>query len=260
MIYGPFPSRRLGLSLGVDILPRIKTCTFNCPYCEIGPTIGKGYASIEKEIKLNDNYYAEMYENLKTVLKNIPFLNSITVGYNGEPTLAVNLDEIIGKIREIKNEINQKVPISIFTNSSTILNQKVCKHLSLVDKVVAKLDAATTGVFQIMNNPHPSVPPIEEIINGLKEYKENYPNNKLILQTMLIDGKYANIGSKNIKALSEAYKKICPDKIQLYTISRAPADRSVKVVSDKKLREIKERIISFIGKGFTQKIWVFPFR
>lgn len=261
IIYGPFQSRRLGLSLGIDIIPAVtKICTFICPYCEIGFTSLEGFSDIKKRITIPDSFFNYLDENLPRILQEETQLDSITIGYNGEPTLTRNLDAIISKIKEIRGDSGSNTPISIFTNSSTILDTRVCLSLSQVDNVVAKLDAGIQDIFQIVNKPHPSVPPISDIVTGLRSYKKKYSENSLIIQTMLIDGELSNIQDANIKSLAEAYDKICPDRIQLYTISRSPAHFLVKPVSKEKLHNIEEKIYLTAEKNFRGKIEIYPFR
>ncbi|TFF86616.1 MAG: radical SAM protein [Promethearchaeota archaeon] len=244
-IYGPFLSRRLGLSLGVDLLfqQKFKTCTYDCVYCEIGFTKKVGLSSINKRIKLEENTVNEIIERLKIVLNNERSIDSITIGYFGEPTLIDNLDTIVDQIKNSRNEANLNAPISIFTNSSTISNDLVRKNLSKTDRVIAKLDAADQNTFLRINRPHKTVPKISKIIDGLKKYKINYKENKLIIQTLLIEGKYKNTDYKNLKQLSAAFDLIKPDLIQLYSISRTPADKNVKYINKKHLNELKDVLI-----------------
>jgi wyosine [tRNA(Phe)-imidazoG37] synthetase (radical SAM superfamily) len=244
-IYGPFLSRRLGLSLGVDLLfqQKFKTCTYDCVYCEIGFTKKIGLYSIKKRIKLEQNTVNEILSQLKIVLNNERSIDSITIGYFGEPTLIENLDTIVDKIKDIRDEVNLKAPVSIFTNSSTISIDYLCKKLSKTDRVIAKLDAADQNTFLRINRPHNTVPSISKIIEGLKKYKINYKKNKLIIQTLLIAGKYKNTNYENLKRLSAAYDIIKPDSIQLYSISRTPADKNVKFIDKKHLNELKDVLI-----------------
>lgn len=261
VIYGPFPSRRLGLSLGIDILPAAtKTCTFICPYCEIGFTNLEGFSDISKRVTVPDSFFKYLDKNLPGILREEILLDSITIGYNGEPTLARNLKAIIIKIKNIRDESGSNTPISIFTNSSTILDADVCLSLLLVDNVVAKLDAGIQKIFQKINKPHPSVPPISDIVTGLRSYKKKYSENSLIIQTMLIDGELSNIQDVNIISLAEAYDKICPDRIQLYTISRPPANYLVESVTKEKMHSIEEKIYSIAEKNFENKLEIYTLR
>ena len=261
MIYGPFSSRRLGLSLGIDILPAVtKICTYNCSYCEIGFTFLEGYSDINERVTFPDSFLEYLDENLPTILQKETELDSITLGYNGEPTLSRNLREIIIKIKEIRDDSDLNIPISIFSNSSTIHDDDICSSLSLVNKVYAKVDSGLQKTFQKVNEPFPSVPSISEIIAGLRKFKMNYPGNTLIIQTMLIDGEIGNIEDVNIESLAHAYDEINPDKVDLYTLSQRPANFLAKPVSEEKLHIIEEKIYSIAKRNFRNKIEIFPFR
>jgi len=247
-IYGPFLSRRLGLSLGIDLLAQFKykLCTFNCVYCEIGFTRPEYYCPVHKRILIDNKLINHIETQLSKILLDEHNLESITIGYNGEPTLVQNLDIIVEKIKKIRYNFKLNTPISIFTNSSTILDKNVCKNLSKIDNIIFKLDAATDKIFKIINKPHYTVPKISEIIEGIKNFKEKFCKTKLIIQTMLIKGNYANITLENLKNLAEAYQTIQPDHIQLYSISRSPADPSVRRLSIDELIEIKNKIQNYL--------------
>lgn len=257
MIFGPINSRRLGVSLGVDILPTIKSCSFNCNYCEIGLTHPQGYVSIRERMKFGKDKLIFLLLRLQQMIIEWK-LDSITIGYNGEPTLVENLGDILDKIQEQKKRLQHTIPISIFTNSSTILDQEVCKNLSKVDKVIAKLDCALQDTFLQVDCPHSSVPDITDIIKGLEDYKKNYPSNELIIQTMLIGGSVNNITPLDIDALAKAYIKINPDLIHLYTVARRPAVLSVKPVTLEDLKRIKNEIVERTNPKMGEIIKVFP--
>ncbi|KKL84102.1 hypothetical protein LCGC14_1968120, partial [marine sediment metagenome] len=119
--YGPFQSRRLGLSLGVDILSTHKLCTYNCVYCEIGLTKKENLVSPEFRIKIAPTH--KYRKELKSILIYFPHLNSITFGYNGEPTLNENLLDFLNITKEVRSELtweNKKPTLTLFTNSSTL--------------------------------------------------------------------------------------------------------------------------------------------
>ncbi|MFX0018116.1 MAG: radical SAM protein [Promethearchaeota archaeon] len=239
--YGPYPSRRLGLSLGVDILPKQKLCTFNCVYCEIGPTI----KLVSPEYRINLPPSSEFRKELIDILKHFPHLNSITFGYNGEPTLNKNLLDfytITEDVRETMKWTSEKPKITIFTNSSTIYSQEIRNELIKFDLVVAKLDAAISSDFRRTNQPHGEVPDIDVIIDSLIKLKNNMKGNKLAIQ-ILIYNSYkkdflSNNNEKNIKKLALAIKTINPDIVQIYSIARIPAQFFVYSIDDNRKKEI----------------------
>ena len=239
--YGPYPSRRLGLSLGVDILPKQKLCTFNCVYCEIGLTIN--FVSPEYRISLPPS--PEFRKELIDILKYFPHLNSITFGYNGEPTLNENLLDFYNITKDVRETMKwraDKPKITIFTNSSTIYSQEIRNKLMKFDVVVAKLDAAIITDFQRTNQPHANVPDIEVIIDSLVKLKKIMKENKLAIQ-ILIYNSYkkdflSNNNETNIEELALAIKKINPDIVQIYSIARIPAQFFVYSIDDNRKREI----------------------
>ena len=239
--YGPYPSRRLGLSLGVDILPKQKLCTFNCVYCEIGPTI----KLVSPEYRISLPPSSEFRKELIDILKYFPHLNSITFGYNGEPTLNKNLLDfytITKDVREMMKWTSEKPKITIFTNSSTIYSQEIRNKLMKFDVVVAKLDAAISSDFQRTNQPHDEMPVIDVIIDSLVKLKKIMKGNKLAIQVLIYNSYkkdfLTNNNEKNIEKLALAIKKINPDIVQIYSIARIPAQYFVYSIDDNRKKEI----------------------
>lgn len=238
--YGPFPSRRLGLSLGIDVLPKQKICTFNCVYCEIGPTI----KLVEPEFRFKSPPNLKFRKELKDICKHFPHLDSITFGYNGEPTLNENLldfYEITTEVRaEMKWDKNQP-NLTIFTNSSTIYSQEIRNRLLKFDLIVAKLDAALQSDFKRTNQPHEDLR-IDNIIDSLIQLKENMRKSKLAIQCLVYNSYRkdfkSNDNNANIEKLALAIKKINPDIVQIYSIARIPAQYFVYSIDDERKKKI----------------------
>ena len=172
--YGPFQSRRLKLSLGVDVLPRKKICTYDCVYCEIGSTGKSQLVSPEFRIKAPPS--SNFRKELISILKYVPHLNSITFGYNGEPTLNESLLEFHKIAREVRESLewtNNKPNLTLFTNSSTLHFEEVRERVKQFDLVLAKLDAGDDENFQRMNRPYEDLPNLEVIIDSLVKLKRN---------------------------------------------------------------------------------------
>jgi len=225
-IYGPVPSRRLGFSLGIDIIP-YKTCTFNCIYCQLGPT--------EKTTIQRRPYYScsEILSQLKSVLDSGQRIDYITFSGSGEPTL----NSILGKlIREIKKITT--VPVAVLTNSSLISRKSVREALNAADLVVPSLDAATQDVFLLVNRPHPSLK-AQKIIQGLIDFRKEF-KGLIWLEVMLVKG--INDSPSHIQKLMEAIAKIKPKKVQLNTVIRPPAEKFARQLSMKELERIKNMI------------------
>ena len=245
--YGPFQSRRLGLSLGVDVLPRKKLCTFNCVYCEIGFTEKSCHVSPQYRLKAppSNNFRSE----LKAILKLIPNLNSITFGYNGEPTLNENLMDFLNFALDVRNEITwplEKPKITIFTNSSTLHYQEIREKVKKFDFILAKLDAATDIDFKRTNCPHEKVPSINRIVDSLEKLKSEMPTeNKLALQCLIYNSYrndfLSNSNLENITQLANAIKKIKPDCVQVYSIARIPANWFVFSIDEGQKKNIVQQ-------------------
>ena len=243
-IYGPFQSRRLGLSLGVNILPNYKLCTFNCVYCEIGITNNKNLASPEHRIKLPPSF--NFRKELVSILTLVPHLDSITFGYNGEPTLNENiLDflEITSKERDKLSWTKQKPKLTLFTNSSTLHYDEIRDKVRQFEFVLAKLDVATSEDLKRTNRPHKNSPKIETIIDSLVKLRQEMPkNHELAVQCLLIDSYrddfIPNNNPLNINKLAHALKRIKPNYVQIYSTARIPAEYFVFAIDNERKREI----------------------
>jgi len=227
-IYGPVKSRRIGLSLGLTLTPS-KACSFNCVYCQLGPT---------RETTLERKEYIpiqEILEELKSWLANnnqkIAELNFITLSGSGEPTLNSGLGALIREIKKITH-----VAVAVITNSSLLKEPDVRSQLQQADLVVPSLDAVTQSVFEKVDRPHPGIK-IEEIIDALITFRKEF-RGKIWLEVMLASG--INDDLRQIKKLKEAIDKINPDKIQVNSPVRTTAEPGIVPVEQKKLKKIKE--------------------
>jgi wyosine [tRNA(Phe)-imidazoG37] synthetase (radical SAM superfamily) len=241
--YGPFQSRRLGLSLGVNVLANYKLCTFNCVYCEIGLTEKENFVSPTYRIKLPPS--SNFRKELKT-LGYVPHLNSITFGYNGEPTLNENLLNFLEIAENVRNELTwtlEKPKLSLFTNSSTIYLDEIRKRVKKFEFVLAKIDVGNDTDFKRTNRPHHDIPNIEVIIDSLAKLKREMPKeHKLAIQCLIYDSYkddfISNNNSKNITDIAHALRLIKPNIVQIYSTARIPAEYFVFAVSDERKREI----------------------
>ena len=239
--YGPFNSRRLGLSLGVDILPNYKLCSYNCVYCEIGPT----YQVVSPEHRIKAPPSSNFRKELKDILKYVPHLDSITFGYHGEPTLNDSLLDFYKVALDVRNEMTWTgTPplLTLFTNSSTLYLDEIRKRVKHFDLVLAKLDAATDKDLKQTNRPHSDCPDIIKIVESLVKLRKDMPDKKLVIQS-LISNSYNKIYSsnnnpENIKQLAELITIIKPDIVQLYSIARIPSEYFVYAIDEDRKREI----------------------
>jgi len=252
-IYGPFQSRRLNLSLGVDVLSKSKICTYNCVYCELGITNNDQLVSPEYKIskKPTNNFRKELF----SILKYVPHLNSITFGYNGEPTINENLLDflkIASTVRERLNWIEHKPKLTLFTNSSTLYLKEIRERVRQFELVLAKLDVATEEDFKGTNCPHKDTPEIETIIDSIVELKKEMPKNHKLAIQCLIYNSYRkdfrpNNNPENITKLAYAIKKIKPDCVQVYSIARIPAQYYVFSIDEERKKEIVEKFKEIIN-------------
>ena len=227
-IYGPVPSRRLGYSLGVDILP-FKTCSLDCIYCQLGTTERK---TVQRKKYFDVDVILGQIKNLIASEQRIDY---ITFSGSGEPTLNVFIGILI---REIKK--NTSIPVAVLTNSTLLSQKSVRNALSDADLVVPSLDAATQKNFDRINRPHSSLK-IRQVIEGLKNFRQEF-SGKIWLEILLVKG--VNDSPAHIKKLKKAISKINPDKIQLNTVVRPPAENSALPLSPQELDKIRE----FFGK------------
>ncbi len=221
-VFGPVPSRRLGLSLGVDLIPR-KTCTFDCLYCEVGRTT-------QKTIRPSEFYPAwEINQQVAEYLKSCS-PDTITLAGSGEPTLNSAISEIIYSIREITD-----IPIAVLTNGSLFWIQEIRKRVTNADIILPTLSTGREEVFKTIHRPHPQLR-LEDIITGLEKLREEY-TGKIYLEVVLLKG--INDGDLDIEILKQQIDRIRPDRIQLNTVVRPPADIMAKPLDMERLEEIK---------------------
>jgi wyosine [tRNA(Phe)-imidazoG37] synthetase (radical SAM superfamily) len=226
-IYGPVPSWRLGRSLGVDIVP-FKTCSFNCIYCETGRTTDLTVERKEYVSKVT------VIEELKTFLsKRKKIVDYITFSGSGEPTLNSKIGEMISEVKKLTD-----IPVVVVTNSSLLNKEEVRRELREADVVLPSLDVVSQSLFESLNRPHPSLK-IEEIIEGLIEFRKEF-KNEIWLEILLVKG--INDSPEEIRKLAEVIKKIRPDKVQLNTVLRPPAEEEVFALSQKELCSIQRQL------------------
>jgi wyosine [tRNA(Phe)-imidazoG37] synthetase (radical SAM superfamily) len=227
-IYGPVPSRRLGYSLGVDILP-LKTCTLDCIYCQLGRTP-------KKRIERKKYFDVEsILLQIKNAIEEEKKIDVITFSGSGEPTLNVLLGKLI---REIKKATT--IPVAVLTNSTLLSLKSVREAMLPADIVVPSFDAATQEVFERMNRPHPSLR-IQKIVEGLKQFRRQF-SGKIWLEILFVKG--VNDSPSHLKTLKKSIAEINPDKIHLNTVVRPPAEKSAHPLTPQELGKIR----AFLGK------------
>ena len=226
-LYGPVPSRRLGLSLGIDLIP-YKICSFNCIYCECGETTK--LTKKRKEFKPVDL----IIEELDNYLSTKPELDYITFSGSGEPTLYKH----IGKIIEFLKNKYPEYDLALLTNSSLLTDQQVRKEIKKLDLIVPSLDSVIEKNFQKINRPHKDIK-LVEIIDSLIEFKKEF-DGKMYLEVFIVPG--VNDTLEEFKKLNKIIGKINPDRVQLNTLDRPGVVDWIEPVSEETLKKAAEII------------------
>ena len=222
LIYGPVPSRRLGRSLGVDIVP-YKTCTYDCIYCQIGRTpettlVRQPYISADRIIA-----------ELKTRLDAGVEPDFLTVGGSGEPCLNSDIKTIIGQIKALSN-----FPVAVLTNGSLLWDPEVQDALLAADVVLPSLDAFDEKTFARLNRPHADIS-FERMVQGLADFRKKY-TGRIWLEIFIVSG--INDSEAAMAAFQPHIQAICPDRIHLNTAVRPPAEKSVGLVGPERLQRL----------------------
>jgi wyosine [tRNA(Phe)-imidazoG37] synthetase (radical SAM superfamily) len=224
-LFGPVPSRRLGISLGVDLVPH-KTCSLDCIYCECGETINltverREYVPVE-----------EVLQELDTYFSNNPDPDYITFSGSGEPTLNSGIGDVLEFIRQKKTRLSA----AVLTNGTLLGQEEVRKALLRADLVMPSLDGASAPVLQAINRPHPSID-AESYINGLALFRSEF-KGIFNLEVFIVPG--YNDRYEELELLKKAIQKINPDLVQFNTLDRPGAAAGIHAATQGDLQKIVE--------------------
>jgi len=222
-IFGPVPSRRLGTSLGIDLMPH-KTCTLNCIYCECGKTTNlttdiKEYVPIE-----------EVKKEIKSYLASNKNIDYITFSGSGEPTLHSKIGEIINFL---KNNYPQ-YKIALLTNGTLFDKEEVIDRVIDADVIMPSLDAASEKIFKKINRPHPWLN-LNKIINGLVSLRKKF-KGELLLEVFIIPK--INENKMELQKIKEAAYLIAPDKIHINTLDRPGTELDIEPIDKASVEKI----------------------
>jgi wyosine [tRNA(Phe)-imidazoG37] synthetase (radical SAM superfamily) len=239
IVFGPIKSRRLGISLGINLLPiNTKVCSFDCIYCECGlATKGaKGNLPTREEVK--DALYTKLNAMRTTGVEP----DVITFAGNGEPTLHPEFESIINDTIELRNSFFPNAKISVLSNATTLDRMDVFNALTKVDNNILKLDSAIEETMQLIDVPLNKKLTVKKIISDLKRFQGN-----LILQTMFIKGKIAgkhidNTQENEVRAWIEAIKEIKPKQVMIYSIDRETPFETLEKVGKDELQHIADKV------------------
>lgn len=240
IIYGPVNSRRLGRSLGLNIMPTGgKLCPFNCIYCHYGWT---EYVEPDASAHLGDLPSAADVEGaLERALPGIdPPPAFITFSGNGESTVHPEFERIVEAVAGVRDRSGVDAKVAILSNSCAVGREDVRRALCKLDVRIMKLDAGTQGVFELMNRPAPGIT-IDGIVQGLKVMDD------VTLQSMFVQGEVTNATEADIDAWFTRVAEIKPVFVQVYSLENAPAMSTLEGVPREKLESIVERLKSDLG-------------
>jgi wyosine [tRNA(Phe)-imidazoG37] synthetase (radical SAM superfamily) len=222
-LYGPVPSRRLGRSLGIDLVPH-KICTYDCIYCQIGKTT-KWTLARREYVPVK-----EILQEVKAFLSEGKAFDHFSLAGSGEPTLHSKIRSIIEGIKKMSS-----VPIAVITNGSLLYRRSVREDLLGADVVLPSLDAVSSRNFKKVNRPHGKLG-IGEIIEGMVEFRKVY-KGKIWLEILFCKG--VNTDQSELVKMKEAVERIQPDLIHLNTVVRPPSEKWVLPLSQREMEEIQ---------------------
>ncbi len=222
-LFGPVPSRRLGISLGIDLVP-MKTCTLNCIYCECGEST---HLTLERREYVP---FATVKQELSIYFANNPPPDYITFSGSGEPTLNSRIGDVL---HFIKNHIHD-IPVALLTNGTLFSQKQVREDIKAATVIIPSLDAATEKVFRKINRPSPHLK-VDTIIQGLIQLRKEY-RGKIWLEIFIVPG--MNDTEQELTALKQAIDKIKPDQVQINTLDRPGPVPTLRAATRQELEHV----------------------
>ncbi len=241
IIFGPVFSRRLGQSLGLNLLPTgNKICTFNCIYCECGWTeSNKGnFVSVS-------DFTAALTDKLERMNEHGETADALTFAGNGEPTLHPEFDKITDITIELRNKYMPGSDIAVLSNSTTLHRKQVLDSLLKIEKNIMKLDTGSDEMFIKVNQPSQSLN-LDSIVQNLKKF-----NGNLIIQTLLLRGSYKgsqidNTTISELSLLGNHLRSINPHTLMLYSVARGTPVETLEAISHDELQHAADILSGFI--------------
>lgn len=244
-VFGPIHSRRLGTSLGVNLSPRDgKVCTFDCLYCEAGYNAqGPGTTGLPRRAEVA----RLLEERLLQLRDDGTTIDVITFSGNGEPTVNPDFPGIIDDTMALRDRYFPEAKVSVLTNSTMLGRSDTTEALRRVDNCILKLDSAVAQTVRLLDRPTSPAFDVEKVIGRLAEFGQ-----AAIIQTMLTRGSHAGVAVDNttdaeIGALIDAYRRIGPREIMLYSLDRPTPELSLQRVPREELETIAARITAATG-------------
>ena len=239
IIYGPVNSRRLGSSLGVNLLSHTyKACPFNCAYCQYGFTGARGH--IVSTDGQDMPKVAEVVATARSALEEYPSISYITFSGNGEPTLHPDFEIIVEELKGLKNKVNPEIKLAILSNSALVHKNEVRRGLANLDCRFMKLDCGDDETFNRFNRPHKDIA-LDMIVNGLKKLDD------IIIQSLFAGGKIGNYNDYSIDKWIKKIGEIRPLECHIYSLDRPSADRRLVKIDRDGMMKIKRRTEGRVG-------------
>ena len=238
IVYGPVRSRRLGASLGINLLPSgMKVCNMNCAYCQYGWTRGASRYRVEKTGWPTPQAVETVVAmRLARAAEENELIDRITVAGHGEPTLHPEFEEVTKRLRAARDRIAPGIPLVVLSNSTTAGWPDVKRGLAMYDERHMKLDAGDPITYARVNGPGPSVTQIVDTLAALPP---------IVVQSMFVTEERHEIDNSTEGAVAEwlaALERVRAVRVHIYTIDRAPALASLQPVGRRRLREIAEHV------------------
>lgn len=244
-VFGPIHSRRLGVSLGINLMPNDgKVCSFDCLYCEAGfNSQGPGIIGISPRAEVR----AALEDKLRKMRAAGDLLDVITFSGNGEPTLAPDFPQIIDDTLALRDRYYPDAKVSVLTNSTRIFDSEVARALKKVDNNILKLDSAVESTMRLIDRPNSREFTVGRVVEALRQFEGTG-----IIQTMMLRGEHDgtpidNTSETEVKALIDAYRRIKPREVMLYSLDRSTPEERLRKVPLEELRKMGERIESETG-------------
>lgn len=234
IIYGPVRSRRLGSSLGINVLPvKYKVCTFNCVYCQYG------WTRFHEKNPAQNSDWPGVGEVLAAVEKSLSALTSppayLTFSGNGEPTLHPSFAELVEGVIHLRNRYAPQSKTAILSNSSTVSDANIRRAISRLDVKIMKLDCGTEEIFRRFNHPCEGIN-LQQIVFGLKQLQD------VTIQALFCDGPEGNYKPDQMDSWVKLLRQIAPVQVQLYTLDRGYPSDKIFPLPEEKLMAVKKRL------------------
>lgn len=239
IIFGPIKSRRLGVSLGVNLLPSNgKLCNFDCIYCECGWT-----EKSEEKLRYTpkEQVVVSLGERLRSMKKSEEHLDVITFAGNGEPTMHPDFGYIVDATIELRNEIFPEAKVAVLSNATQLSKKSVLEALEKVDRAILKIDSAIKSTIQIVNQPRFDYS-LENIIKQMQGFR-----GEVIIQTMFLHGEYNgqfidNTSDEEVSAWIDVLKRVKPSLVMIYSLDRDTPVSTIEKVTLDEMNRIAELV------------------